>query len=248
MPHVHPSTIKQILVTLDSIGLLRLELYDDGFVGVLDDPSVCKYPKPIFSSICCWDIAAWRLSASTLRAVHRHGAKPIRVFPLPIDQAAQSWLPASPSQRPASAVIIESKYMDYAYLARLITDGGFMREPAAGIFYCQHPWDLKRNHQWPETYPREIIKAIPIEKYLASVIVEGTHVIAGMTSTVIFLCELVKRGALPRHRLTLLMLDNDSCDAFSNHTEPLSYCRFMAANYGHYVDLRIVRNGVAFES
>jgi len=244
--HLHPSTIKQILIFLNSLGLLKLELYDDGFLGVLEDPSVCKYLKPIFSSLCCWDIDNWSMSPSVYGAVHRHGGKPLQVFKLPIGQAVESWLPESPAQSPGNVMIIESKYMDYALLARLITESWASHDADADIHYLQHPWEIKRNNLWPEKYRRKFISSIPIEKHLVSVLGNRTHVIAGMTSTTIFLCELVKRGLVPRHCLTLLVRENASSLQFFNKTEPSSYCQFMQVNYSQCVDLRILYNGAPF--
>jgi len=243
VPHLHPGIIKQILINLDSLRLLRLNLYDDGFLGVLEHPSVCTSLKPIFSSICCWDIESWGMSASTLRAVCRLGSKPIQVLKLPIQHAIKSWSSQSSTHRTTETMIIESKYMDYSYLASLMHEGKLALTADACIDYFQHPWELKRNKLWPDDYQRQIVESIPIEKYLVANISTESHVIAGMTSTVIFLCELVKRGVLPKHWLTLLVKENDSSVPFSNNTEPASYCHFMAMNYSGCVSLKIVLNG-----
>jgi len=83
----------------------------------------------------------------------------------------------------------------------------------------------------------------PVEKHLVSVIDGKTHLVAGMTSTVLILCELAKRMTLPRFRLTLLISDQDRDNPFYERSEAADFCGFIAKVYGSFVDLKIVFNG-----
>ena len=52
VPHLNQRICNKQLLLLRKLRLIQLELYDDGFLGVVESPTVCKYLQPVFGSVC----------------------------------------------------------------------------------------------------------------------------------------------------------------------------------------------------
>lgn len=246
VPHLNHPTCHKTLLLLSRLRLIKLELYDDGFLGILEYPSVCNYLKPMFKSVCCWNIHNWRLSPQTTAKISRSGK--IIIIPVDIQSVYEKWQVAPVLQDPARDYIIESKYMDYEYLSVLVQSGQLLRakdhDTASIPLYFQHPWKLKQNPAWPEIIPRRIVLKAPIEMYLSRCLNCHSHVITGLTSTVVFLCELVRRALLPRFRLTLLLTSSNNSMEFHNSSELHSYVAFLIRNYSLLIQLDVIIDGI----
>ena len=243
IPNLHPYFIHDFLIRLHGLGWINLALYDDGFLGILEKPSVLRHLRPWFVSLCCWDLSGWRPSANTLQAIQSPKCKDFEILSVPLDRFQQAWIDNPLDQPGANILIVESKYMDYSLLSASLIDGKLGLASDGLPHYFVHPSVFKRNHEWPEAWPRKIIDSIPVEKHLVNVINHETHLVTGMTSTVLLLCELAKRLTLPRFRLTLLISDKDRNNPFYERGEPIGFCDFVAKAYGPFVDLNIVFNG-----
>ena len=243
MPHFHPYITRDYLIRLHGLGLIKLALYDDGFLGILELPSVLRHLRSSINSVCCWDLSGWHLSGKTLQVVQPPNSNALEILSVPLDQVVQAWMDMLQDQPQAKTMIVESKYMDYSLLVASYFNGSLGLASYGPPDYFLHPSVLKRNHEWPGVLPRNIIHSIPVEKYLVNAINPEAHLVAGMTSTVLFLCELAKNGALPRFRLTLLISDKDIHNPFYEPGEALDFCDFMVKVYGFFVDLQIVFNG-----
>jgi hypothetical protein len=243
IPNLHPHFIHDFLIRLHGLGWINLALYDDGFLGILETPSVLRHLKPCFNSLCCWDLSGWRPSGVTLQTIQSPECKDFEILRVPLDSLVQAWIHKPLDQPHAKSLMVESKYMDYALLGASLIQGyqGLAADGTPDNFL--HPSVFKRNPSWPQGWPRNIIHSIPVEKHLINAIDQETHLIAGMTSTVLILCELAKRMTLPRFRLTLLISDQDRDNPFYESGEAADFCGFVAKVYGSFVDLKIVFNG-----
>jgi hypothetical protein len=140
--------------------------------------------------------------------------------------------------------IIESKYMDYSLLSSLVLEKVNTSSKYIVPIYFEHPWDLKRNMEWPVKLEKKVINAYPVEKYLSQYINCNSHVLTGMTSVVVFISELVKLGLMPKHRVTLLLSSDFEAGDFINNSEASDFCFFMRTNFGEFLDLHIFLNGL----
>jgi len=243
IPHLNSYIIHDFLIRLHGLGWINLALYDDGFLGILETPSVLRHLKPCFNSLCCWDLSGWRPSAATMQRIQSPECKDFEILSVPLDPLEQAWMDKPLEQPVAKTLVVESKYMDYALLGASLIQGNLGLAADATPDYFLHPSIFKRNQGWPQGLPRNIIQSIPVEKHLVKTIDQETHLVAGMTSTVLILCELAKRTTLPRFRLTLLISDKDSDNPFYEKSEAADFCGFIDKVYGSVVDLNIVFNG-----
>jgi hypothetical protein len=246
VPHLNPPTFHGTLAILARIGLIRLELYDDGFLGIVGDPAVCKYLKPIFSSVVCWDIEGWALSRSVFNSISKRNK--IDIIRLPIKETAISWRGENKESAVTRTFIVEAKYMDYQYLSEFL--GPWVnRNRFAGKSsdlipeYFQHPWEIKRNTLWPNEMKRTILKRDPLERYLTRNLIGSSTVITGMTTTAIWICELAKKGVLPRFGLVLLLSDENKKTEFHTSCELNSFLDFLTSSYQACTRMFISLNG-----
>jgi hypothetical protein len=109
--------------------------------------------------------------------------------------------------------------------------------------YFEHPWEIKRNINWPQNLNRDIICESPIERYLFNTVNPDTHVVTGMTSSIVLLCDLISKGELPSCRVTLLLSTKQSDTKFHHQDELDSYISFMHRMYSSVVDLTVMLDG-----
>jgi hypothetical protein len=217
-------------------------LYDDGFLGILSNPTVCKFLKPFFTSLYCWEISGWSLSSHTLNSLSSQPA--IDVNKLPVNLLGVRWRKDYSPTDSENFYIIESKYMDYSLLPCLVLNKANNISTYTIPFYFEHPWDLKRNMKWPDKLEKKVIRSYPVEKYLVQHLDCNSHVLTGMTSTIVFVSELVKLSILPKHRVSLLLSTDFESSNFVNPSEAVEFSAFMSANYGEWLYLQIYMNGV----
>lgn len=242
VPHLHPSIIKPWMWKAQKIGLLSFDLYDDGFLGILHHPSVCNYLKPIFNNICHWNLDKWRLSDSTRSKIYTplsdHNS-----IPISIETLHKKWFPCrSINANPVPVyvpIILESKYMDYALLRDLLGNNSFGDISKEIFTYFEHPWSIKRNQFWPSQVKRTIVDTIQLEKFLCRELTKCNWIVTGMTSSVVLLSELVKKGLLPSFRLDILISSRMCNEGYHNESEPLDFCGYMQENYSSILDLNI---------
>lgn len=244
VPHLNLPILNKTIKRLHASRIVSLELYDDGFLGVLSNPSVCRYLRPIFRSVCCWDISGWYLSQYVKSRIKSPDLNHIKVQRLPCRYAIDGTSSYILDSERADIFIVESKYMDYTMLSKLVVSKHLDLSSDRLPFYYQHPWSIKRNALWPGDYPRIVLTNIPVERHLASHVTRKSHLISGMTSTLIFHCELVKQAILPRHSITLLLKESLADDQYSNETEIHSFISYMRSNFVNSVDLTIYLNEV----
>ncbi len=246
VPHLNPPIISKTIKRLQKLGLISLEIYDDGFLGILDQPSVCDYLQPIFHSICCWNIAGWSLSNYSLGHIQTPKIKRLVVYPSPckhlIDDIFR--LKANEESTNQQSFILEAKYMDYSLLKNLLITNKLDDYLAQPPYYYQHPWSIKRNKLWPTNISRNQITHLSVERHLASLITEHSHIITGMTSSIVLICELVNQGLLPKPKITLLLLEPTCSTEYHNPLEVKSFINFLKNSYSHSHELEIWLNGV----
>ncbi len=243
VPHLNAPIINKTIERLALLSLIRLDLYDDGFLGILDRPSVCNYLKPIFRSVCSWNISGWKLSKFTLHALKSSKVTSLDIQSLPCTLAVEN-LHLVPFRKSFSNVfIVEAKYMDYQLLSDLLR-GNELALPIHQILnYYQHPWSIKQNRCWPPEFQRNLVSDVPLETHLASLINQESHVITAMTSSVIFLCELVRQGVIMKHRITLLLRNSATPTEYHNESEPHSFISFIQQNYQDDISLSVWLDG-----
>lgn len=247
IPHLNSPIPNNLIKKLYSLNLINLELYDDGFLGILDSPAVCKYMNPIFRSICCWNITNWNLSNYVLSHIQSKKIQSIDVVSLPCSHVIDQEQSSQTKTTEASIIIIEAKYMDYLNLAKIVINT--MQDISSNQvpLYYQHYWSIKRNALWPDGVQRRIVRNMPVERDLSQLVNSESHVITGMTSSVVFLCELVKQGLVPMHKVTLLLQESIESTDYHNDTELSSFIGFMCRTYYEVIDLTIILNGVTIE-
>jgi hypothetical protein len=243
VPHLNHPIVNKTIERLLSYNLIHLELYDDGFLGILDRPSVCKYLKPIFRSVCSWNISGWRLSDYTLRAIKSTSIKTLDIQSLSCALAVENLDSVPLSDSFCNLFILEAKYMDYQLLEDLIRTSQLDLSLDQVPYYYQHPWSIKQNELWPAEWQRNVLTDVPVEAHLASLISPSSHVITAMTSSVIFLCELVRQGLLSNHRITLLLRTSTTPSEYHNDSEPYSFIRFIRQTYHDVINLSVWLNG-----
>jgi hypothetical protein len=246
VPHLNPPIINKTIRRLQKLGLISLEIYDDGFLGILDQPSVCDYLQPIFHSICCWNIAGWSLSNYSLGHIQTPKIQRIVVYPSPCKYLVDDILRLKLNEEStySQSFILEAKYMDYSLLEKLLIANKLDDFLAQVPYYYQHPWSIKRNKLWPTNISRNKITHVPVERHLASLIDEHSHIITGMTSSIVIICELVKQGLLPKPKITLLLREPTCLSEYHNASEVKSFINFLQNSYSHSHELEIWLNGV----
>jgi len=139
IPHLHSHVIHDFLIRLHGLGWINLGLYDDGFLGILENPSVLRYLKPCFNSLCCWELSGWRPSAATLQSIQSPECKDFEILSIPLDSLVQAWIakPLDPPQ--AKTLVVESKYMDYALLGASLIQGNLGLVADGALDYFLHP-------------------------------------------------------------------------------------------------------------
>jgi hypothetical protein len=247
VPHLNTPIINKTIEKLLLFRLIRLDLYDDGFLGILDRPSVCHYFKPIFRTVCSWNISGWKLSKYSLHALKSSKVLNLDIQSVPCALAVEnlSLIPFKPSQ--SNLFIVEAKYMDYQLLSDLLRDNRLALSLDQVPYYYQHPWSIKQNTFWPPMLQRNVLTNVPLETHLASRINNESHVITAMTSSVIFLCELVRQGLLSNHKITLLLRTSPNPAEYHNGSEPHSFIGFIRQTYKDLINVSVWLNGVLLE-
>ena len=245
VPHLNQPICNKHLLLLRKLRLIQLELYDDGFLGVVETPAVCKYLQPVFGSVCSWNIQGWQLSDATIRCLA--GRRGIAISNLSLEELCRDWRQNNAGSERGLLIIIEAKYMDYIGLNNFINQlphtvsshSKFEVVPK----YFEHPWEIKRNVNWSPNLKRDLICESPIERYLFNTVNPETNVITGMTSSIVLLCDLISKGELPSCRVTLL-LSTKQFDKKIHHQDELdSYISFMHRMYSSVVDLTVMLDG-----
>jgi hypothetical protein len=244
VPHLNSPIINRTIEKLSCYRLIRFDLYDDGFLGILDRPSVCQYLKPIFRSIIAWNISGWKLSKYSLHALKSANAINLDLQSVPCALAVENLRSVSIGAALSNLFIVEAKYMDYQLLSDLLRGKqlDFILDKIP--YYYQHPWSIKQNTIWPPELQRNVITNVPLETHLASRINQDSHVVTAMTSSVIFLCELVRQGLVSNHRITLLLRTSSIPSEYHNESEPYSFSLFIRQTYRELVNLSVWLNGV----
>jgi len=245
VPHLHRPTCHKDLLLLRKLGVIQLELYDDGFLGVVETPTVCKYLQPIFSSVFGWDIHGWQLSDATIRCLS--GRRGLSISHLPLKDLCSAWRLSDEQFETDPLIIIEAKYMDYLALNNYIcqkshAESGLSKSEVIPK-YIEHPWEIKRNNNWPPSQVRNFVHESPIEFYLCRSIGPCTHVITGMTSTAVIMCDLIMKKELPSCRFTLLLSTKQSEKEYHCLDELYSYIDFMFRMYSSKINLKILVDG-----
>ena len=249
VPHLNRPVCTRCALALAWIGVIRLELYDDGFLGVIEKPTVSTHLKPVFSSICSWNIEGWKLSSQTRRCIFQNNSN--RVFCLSIEDICRRWRGHHGEISSCSLIVVEAKYMDYSYLSTIGEDSLYStpclerRRPM--LMYIEHPSSLKKNPCWPLARNREFVRESPIERFLFSAVTSDCHIVTGMTSSVILLCDLSRKGVLPSFALTLLLSTDDACKNHHSLEELLSFIQFIKNQYSSAVRLAVFLDGLRLE-
>ena len=245
VPHLHRPTCHKHLLLLRKLLVIQLELYDDGFLGVVEAPTVCKHLQPVFSSLCAWDIYGWQLSDATIRCLS--GRKDLSITHLHLKDLCSTWRHNNEKVEKDPLIIIEAKYMDYFALNYFIyqrphAESGLSKSEVIPKYF-EHPWEIKRNHDWSPSQKRDFVHESPIEYYLSRSIGPDTLVITGMTSTAVIMCDLIRKKALPSCRFTLLLSTKQSEKEYHCQGELYSYIDFMDRTYSSEIDLKILLDG-----
>lgn len=249
IPHLNNSIINATLRKLYSLNLIKVELYDDGFLGIIDSPTVCQYLRPQFQSICCWKISKWTLCDKVQSQIQNLKIKSLNVIALPCSHLIGSPTHEYNKHSSPNTIIIEAKYMDYSTLSKLVVNNRFEIHGDNEIFYYQHYWSLKRNSMWPDIVHRKILTNVPVEYHVCQLLNSNSHIITGMTSTIVLICELAKQRLVPRHKITLLLDNTAKLSNYHNTTEVTSFINYLHRVYSMVLDLNIVLNGeVLFSS
>ena len=245
VPHLKQPTCNKHLLLLRKLRLIQLELYDDGFLGVVESPTVCKYLRPVFGSIYSWNIQGWQLSDATIRCLA--GRQGIAISSLSLEDLCRDWRQNNEENERGLLIIIEAKYMDYIELNGFIDQISHTVSPHSKFEvtpkYFEHPWEIKRNINWPPNLKRDLMYESPIERYLFKTVNPDTHIVTGMTSSIVLLCDLIKKGELPSCRVTLLLSTKQSDKKFHHRDELDSYISFMRRMYSSVVDLTVMLDG-----
>ena len=245
VPHLNQPICNKYLLLLRKFQLIKLELYDDGFLGIVESPTVCKYLQPIFTSVYSWNVHGWQLSDATMRclASKRH----IAISNLSLEDLCRDWRKGNKENKRQLLIIIEAKYMDYIALNDFIDQiphaTGSQSEFEVIPKYFEHPWEIKRNIDWPPNRKRDLIYESPIERYLFAAVNPATHVISGMTSSIVLFCDLIKKEELPSCSVTLLLSTKRSDQQNHCKGELESYISFMHRMYSSVVDLEVMLDG-----
>lgn len=245
VPHLNQPLCNKHLLLLRKLRLIQLGLYDDGFLGVVETPTVCKYLQPVFGSVCSWNIQGWQLSDTTIRCLA--GRRGIEILNLSLEDLCRDWRQNIEEYEREPLIIVEAKYMDYTGL------NGFIGKISHTVSshskfevvpkYIEHPWEIKRNINWPPNRKRNLIYESPIERYLFKTVNPDTHVITGMTSSIVLLCDLIKKGELPSCRVTLLLSTKRANENWHDQNELYSYVNFMNRMYSSVVNLSMILDG-----
>jgi hypothetical protein len=245
IPHLNKPILSKTISRLYKFKLIRLELYDDGFLGILENPPVCRYLKPIFRSVCCWNISEWKLSSETLRRIIHPRAKQIKINRVCCNSLVKS---KKNRERPvikttSASFIIESKYMDYQLLLKMLKSTDKHKSNSNPPYYYQHPWPIKRNKLWPLDLDRRVIENTSLENHLIMNLDSSSQIYTGMTSSAVLICELVKQGLVSISSLTLLLQEPSSLSEYQEPNEINSFVNFLLRVYAHSVSLTIWVNG-----
>jgi|694.fasta_scaffold06671_15 hypothetical protein len=245
IPHLNAPVFSKTISRLYKLKLIRIELYDDGFLGILENPPVCRYLKPIFRSICCWDITEWKLSSETMSKILNPRAKQIKIYPVTCNSLLENSIDNNQPviHTTSSIFIIESKYMDYQMLSKIFTDTDLQQLTCEPPYYYEHPWSIKRNKYWPLDVDRKVVEHISLEKHLTMNVGINSLIYTGMTSSVILLCELVKQGRLSIGNLTLLLQEPAVLSKYQDPNELDSFINFIVRVYSESVKLTVWYNG-----
>jgi hypothetical protein len=166
---------------------------------------------------------------------------------LSLEDLCVAWLESNEKNEEAPLIIIEAKYMDYLALSNFIAhvphSGKCFAKTEIIPKYFEHPWYIKRNTNWPSDLKRDLVKESPVEHYLSRTIDLNTHIITGMTSTIILVCDLIKKKVLPSCSVTLLLTTKQSNEGNYCLGELHSYIKFMNHMYSSVVDLSIMLDG-----
>jgi hypothetical protein len=245
VPHLNQPTCNKHLLLLRKLRLIQLELYDDGFLGIVETPTVCKHLQPVFSSVYSWNIQGWQLSDATIRCLA--GRRGIAISHLSLEDLCRDWRQNNVENERGLLIIIEAKYMDYIGLNDLINQMPHTVSPHSKYEvipkYIEHPWKIKRNTNWPPNLKRDLVYESPIERYLFNTVNPDTHVVTGVTSSIVLLCDLINKGELPSCRVTLLLSTKQSDTKFHHQDELDSYISFMHRMYSSVVDLTVMLDG-----
>lgn len=249
VPHLNQPTCHKHLLALARLRLIQLALYDDGFLGVVENPAVCNYLRPVFASLCSWNIQGWKLSSATNRCLSAKGG--IEIFQVPVEDLCIFWRKRNQGSEKNLLIIIEAKYMDYVALNCFIEQISIPEHYQAQLEmipkYFEHPWEIKRNIYWPPDRKRDLLHESPVEQYLSRSISADTHVVTGMTSSAVILCDLIKKKALPSCRISLLLSSSQSDKEYHRRDELESYASFMKETYSSVVELEITLDGHQLE-
>ena len=245
VPHLNQPICNKHILLLSRLRFIQLELYDDGVLGVVEAPTVCNYLQPVFGSVYSWNIQGWQLSDSTIRCLA--GKRGIAISNLSLEDLCRDWRQNNAGNERELLIIIEAKYMDYIGLNNLInqmphTVGSHSKFEAIPKYF-EHPWEIKRNINWPPSLQRDLIYESPIERYLLNNVNPEAHVITGMTSSIVLLCDLISKGELPSCRVTLLLSTRQADEKFHHQDELDSYICFMHRMYSSVVDLTVMLDG-----
>jgi hypothetical protein len=175
------------------------------------------------------------------------GRRGIAISNLSLEDLCRDWRQNNVENERGLLIIIEAKYMDYIGLNDLLyqiphtvsSHSKFEVIPK----YFEHPWEIKRNINWPPNLKRDLIYESPIERYLFNTVNPDTHVVTGVTSSIILLCDLLNKGELPSCRVTLLLSTKQSDTEFHHQDELDSYISFMHRMYSSVVDLTVMLDG-----
>lgn len=245
VPHLNQPICNKQLLLLRKLRLIQLELYDDGFLGVIETPTVCRYLRPVFSSVCSWNIQGWQLSDATIRCLA--GRRGIAISNLSLEDLCRDWRQNNAGNERGLLIIVEAKYMDYVGLNNLMNQllhtASSHSEFEVIPKYFEHPSEIKRNTNWPPNLKRDLIYESPIERYLFKTANPGTHVVTGMTSSIVLLCDLIKKGELPSCSVTLLLSTKQSNEKYHHQDELDSYIDSMYRLYSSVVDLTMMLDG-----
>jgi hypothetical protein len=236
-------------LALARLRLIQLKLYDDGFLGVVENPAVRNYLQPVFTSLCSWNIEGWKPSSATMRCLSaRRG---IKIFQLPLEELCIFWRKNNHENEKNLLIVVEAKYMDYlalnSFIEQMTATENYQSQSEVIPKYFEHPWEIKRNVYWPLNQKREILCESPVEQYLSRTISTDTHVITGMTSSAVILCDLIKKNFLPSCRISLFLSSDQSDKEYHRRDELDSYVSFMKETYSSVVELKITLDGHRLE-
>lgn len=247
IPHFNPPIFNKTLNNLVNLKLVEIQLYDDGFLGLLEHPSVLKYIRPVIDSIVHWNISGWRLSSTICFRLQLGRISSIATYPVSCRQLVDNLRGAPRDHQCSNTFILESKYMDYRLLADLLQKYQ-LHLPLGGIpYYFQHPWHVKRNSSWPIGIKRTIVSSVALEAHIIPLINSKSHIISAMTSSVVLFCELAKQGLVPQHKITLLLSEPNQYSEYQTKTEIYSYINHVTSHYTDVVDLKLWLNGIPYQ-